>query len=115
LKATFVELPAFERLRAGYLSDEEFDALQHVLMARPQAGNVIPGADGLRKLRFADRRRGKGTRGGLRVIDFHWVAGQQFWLFTLYDKDEVSDLTAAHRRILKKAIDAELTARRLDG
>jgi hypothetical protein len=43
------------------------------------------------------------------------VAGQQFWLFTLYDKDEVSDLTAAHRRILKKAIEAELTARRLDG
>jgi hypothetical protein len=115
VKATFVELPAFERLRASYLSDEEFDASQQTLMARPQAGDVIPGAGGLRKLRFADRRRGKGTRGGLRVIYFHWMAGQQFWLFTLYDKDEVSDLSAGQRRTLKKAIEAELVARRLDG
>lgn len=83
LKATFVELPAFERLRANYLSDEEFLVLQQALMARPDAGDVIPGAGGLRKLRFADRRRGKGTRGGLRVIYFHWSTGQQFWLFTL--------------------------------
>jgi hypothetical protein len=115
LKATFVELPAFERLRSSYLSDEEFDALQQALMARPQAGDVIAGAGGLRKLRFADRRRGKGTRSGLRVVYFHWMAGQQFWLFTLYDKDQVSDLTAAQRRILKKAFEAELTARRLNG
>ena len=115
MKATFVELPAFERLRASYLSDEEFEALQQALMARPQAGDVIPGAGGLRKLRFADRRRGKGTRGGLRVIYFHWMAGQQFWLFTLYNKDEVIDLTTEQRRILKKVIEAELMARRLDG
>ncbi len=84
-------------------------------MAQPEAGDVIPGAGGLRKLRFPDRRRGKGTRGGLRVIYFHWSAGQQFWLFTLYDKNEMTDLTAWHRRILKKAIQAELAARRLDG
>jgi len=115
LKATFVELPAFERLRASYLSDEEFAALQQALMAQPEAGDVIRGAGGLRKLRFADRRRGKGTRGGLRVIYFHWQAGQQFWLFTLYDKNEAADLSVAQRRILKIAIQAELAARRLDG
>lgn len=115
LKATFVELPAFERLRAGYLSDEEFATLQMALMARPDAGDVIPGAGGLRKLRFTDRRRGKGTRGGLRVIYFYWSAGRQFWLFTLYAKDEVSDLNMGQRRVLKKAIEDELMARRLDG
>ena len=43
------------------------------------------------------------------------MTGQQFWLFTLYDKDEVIDLTAEQRRVLKKAIEAELMARRLDG
>jgi len=115
LQAVFVELPAFERLRSSYLSDEEFSALQQVLMAQPEAGDVIPGAGGLRKLRFADRRRGKGTRGGLRVIYFYWSAGQQFWLFALYNKNEVADLTAGQRRILKGLIGAELTARRLDG
>ena len=115
MRATFVELPAFERLRPSHLSDEEFSALQHALMAQPEAGDVIPGAGGLRKLRFADRRRGKGTRGGLRVIYFHFSAGQQFWLFTLYNKNEAADLTAGQRRILKGLIEAELAARRLDG
>lgn len=115
MKATFLELPAFERHRGSYLSDEEFLTLQMVLMARPEAGDVIPGAGGLRKMRLADRRRGKGTRGGLRVIYFYWSAGQQFWLFTLYGKDEVGDLTVGHRRILKSALHAELAARRLDG
>jgi len=37
-------------------------------------------------------RRGKGKRGGLRVIYFYWVGGLEFWLFTLYDKNELSDL-----------------------
>jgi hypothetical protein len=115
LQAIFVELPAFERLRSSYLSYEEFSALQQVLMAQPEAGDVIPGAGGLRKLRFADRRRGKGTRGGLRVIYFYWSAGQQFWLFALYNKNEVANLTAGQRRMLKGLIGAELTARRLDG
>ena len=115
MKATFVELPAFERLRPDYLSDEEFSVLQHALMARPDTGDVMPGTGGLRKLRFADARRRKGTRGGLRVIYFHWLAGRQFWLFTLYDKDEASDLTAIQRRAFKKALEAELEARRLNG
>lgn len=110
-----MELPAFERLRPDYLSDEEFAALQQALMARPDAGDVIPGTGGLRKLRFADTRRRKGTRGGLRVIYFHCLAGRQFWLFTLYDKDEASDLTASQRRVFKKALEAELEVRRLNG
>lgn len=115
MQATFIELPAFERFRARYLSDEEFLVLQQTLMARPEAGVVIQGAGGLRKLRLADRRRGKGKRGGLRVIYFHWSAGEQFWLFTLYDKNEATDLSAGQRQILKAAIQAELAARRLDG
>jgi hypothetical protein len=115
LQAIFVELPAFERLRPSYLSDEEFSALEQALMAQPEAGDVIPGAGGLRKLRFADRRRGKGTRGGLRVIYFYWSVGQQFWLFTLYNKNEVADLTAGQRRNLKRLIETELAVRRLDG
>jgi hypothetical protein len=51
----------------------------------------------------------------LRVIYFHWLVGRQFWLFTLYDKDEASDLTAIQRRAFKKALEAELGARRLNG
>jgi hypothetical protein len=81
-------------------------------MLNPEAGVLIPGAGGLRKLRFADERRGKGKRGGLRVIYYWWDAGLQFWLFTIYDKDEASDLTKAQRETLKRMIKNELEARR---
>lgn len=111
VKALFVELPAFERHRPGYLDDAGFQALQNVLLANPEMGDVIEGSGGLRKLRFPDPRRGKGRRGGLRVIYYWWNAGLQFWLFTLYDKNEASDLTPAQRHALKALIQAELHAR----
>ena len=112
MKAVFVELPAFERHRAEYFDDESFLELQSLLMLQPEAGDLFPGAGGLRKLRFADKRRGKGKRGGLRVIYYWWDTGSQFWLFTVYDKDEMSDLTAAQRKALKDMIKKELDARR---
>jgi mRNA-degrading endonuclease RelE of RelBE toxin-antitoxin system len=112
VKAIFVELPAFERHRADYLDDDAFRRLQSFLMLRPEACDLIPGTGGLRKLRLADERRGKGKRGGLRVIYYWWDAGSQFWLFTVYDKDEMADLTAAQRKALKEMIKKELDARR---
>jgi hypothetical protein len=112
MKAVFVELPAFERYRADYLSDDAFRGLQNLLMKDPEAGDPMPGTGGLRKLRFADARRGKGKRGGLRVIYYWWNAGFQVWLFTLYDKDEMADLTSQQRKALKEMIKAELEARR---
>ena len=72
----------------------------------------MPDTGGLRKVRFADARRGKGKRGGLRVIYYWWVAGLQIWLFTLYNKDDLSDLTPQQRKALKAMIKAELEARR---
>jgi hypothetical protein len=112
MKGVFVELPAFQRYRPAYLDDDAFLALQNLLMERPDAGDLIPDAGGLRKLRFADERRGKGKRGGLRIIYYWWVAGFEFWLFTLYDKDEMADLTPQQRKALKAMIKAELQARR---
>src|SRR4030067_317539 len=94
MRAVFVELPAFERHRADYLDDDAFRKLESLLMKNPEAGDLIPDTGGLRKLRFADARRGKGKRGGLRVIYYWWDAGVQFWLFPLYDKGEMAELTA---------------------
>lgn len=112
MKAVFVELPAFERHRANYLDDDAFRALQNLLMKHPEAGDPIPETGGLRKLRFADARRGKGKRGGVRVIYYWWDGGLQFWLFTLYDKNEMADLTPQQRKALKGMIKTELEARR---
>jgi hypothetical protein len=112
MKAVFVELPAFSRYRADYLDDEGFRELQAAMMKNPESGDVIEGTGGLRKLRHADARRGKGKRGGLRVIYYWWDGVSQFWLFTLYDKDEMTDLSPDEKRALKHMLKTELEARR---
>jgi hypothetical protein len=111
MKALFVELPAFIRHRSDYLDDEGLRALQNALMENPEAGDVIEGTGGLRKVRQADPRRGKGKRSGLRVIYYWWDGRRQFWLFTLYDKDEMDDLSAKEKKALKDMLKRELEAR----
>lgn len=69
------------------------------------------GTGGFRKLRWTDPRRGKGRRGGLRIIYYYFLADQQIWLITLYDKDEASDLTPKEKKTLRSAIETELQAR----
>ena len=113
MRATFVELPPFERARKDYLDDEAYRLLQCELMENPTAGAVIEGTGGLRKLRQTDPRRGKGKRGGLRVIYYWFLGVDQFWLFTIYDKDQVDDLTPAQRKLLKQLLRAELENRQL--
>ena len=112
MKALFVEMPAFIRHRSDYLDDEGLRALQNALLENPEAGDVIEGTGGLRKVRHADPRRGKGKRGGLRVIYYWWDGKRQFWLFTLYDKDEMDDLSAKEKKALKDMLKRELEARR---
>lgn len=81
------------------------------MLAYPQAGDVIKGAVGLRKIRFDDKRRGKGKRGGVRVIYCWWMGGTQFWLFTLYGKGEVEDLTEVKRKALAEMLKLEINVR----
>jgi hypothetical protein len=107
----FLEAPTFTRLVGDYLGDDEYRALQLFLAGDPEAGDVMPGTGGFRKLRWADRRRGKGKRGGLRVIYYYLSADAQIWLMTLFDKDEMADLNASERRALKAALEAELARR----
>jgi hypothetical protein len=111
MKATFIELPPFQRVRDAYFDDDSFKALQSELMKNPEAGDVIQGTGGLRKIRYGDERRGKGKRGGLRVIYFWKDAADQFWLFTVYDKDEADDLSPSQRGMLKQRLHLEIKAR----
>lgn len=80
------------------------------MMNNPQKGDVIEGTGGLRKLRFADSRRSKGKRGGLRGIYYWQVSAYRFLLFTLYDKDEATNLTAKEKALLKQLLNHELGA-----
>lgn len=107
----FLEAPVFTRYVSGYLKDDEYRELQNRLATAPEHGAVIPRTGGFRKLRWADPRRGKGRRGGLRVIYYYFPGERQIWLITLYDKDEASDLTPKERQALKSAIEIELRVR----
>ena len=81
-------------------------------MTHPEAGDFIEGTGGLRKLRFGDVRRSKGKRGGLRVIYYYWTGGPEFWLLTLFDKDEIADLRPTQRAVLKERVKNELKLRK---
>jgi len=108
----FVEAPAFARFREDYLDDDGFAELQQYLTRKSEAGDMVPGAGGIRKLRWKDSRRGKGRRGGLRVIYYCFLSEQEIWLLTLYDKDEAVDLTKDEREQLRRALEAERAARK---
>lgn len=62
----FIETSIFTKLVYDYLTDEEYLGLQSFLVGNPDAGPVVPGSGGVRKLRWAVAGRGK--RGGIRVI-----------------------------------------------
>ncbi len=99
MKAVFVEASVFEKYRANYLTDEQYTALQNELLALPDAGDVIQGSGGLRKIRAASGGRGK--RGGVRVIYYYLAQKKRFYLLTIYAKNEVSDLTKTEIKHLR--------------
>ena len=82
------------------------------MMDDPLRGDVMRGTGGFRKLRWHDPKRGKGKRGGLRVIYYYLMSDYQVWLVTIYNKDEMIDLSAEEKRTLKRMLQAELAARR---
>ncbi len=107
----FIESSGFTRRLPQYLGDDIYRRLQSELASNPELGDLMAGTGGFRKMRWADARRGKGRRGGLRVIYYYLASDQQIWLMTLYSKDETADLTAAEKKALKAAIENELALR----
>ena len=69
---TVVETAEFQKQARAVWSDTEREAFIDWISANPDAGDVIPGADGARKVRWS--RSGMGKRGGVRVIYFHLTA-----------------------------------------
>lgn len=107
MKAIFKELPPFERFRKDYLTDDQFVALQQLMLLDPEIGDVIKGSGGLRKMRLGDPRRGKGKRGGLRIIYYWWISAELFLLFAIYGKDEMDDLSPKELSLLATMLTRE--------
>jgi len=96
----FRETPIFTREIVSLLTDDEYARLQGVLVVQPECGSVIPGTSGLRKLRWSHAGRGKGKRGGVRIIYYWYREGALMYMLLAYSKDERDDLTAAQKRTL---------------
>lgn len=96
-----IETSVFSRQVAAELSDDAYRALQWHLLLQPDAGALIRGSGGLRKLRWA--LPGRGRRGGARVIYYWQVPGRLFLLF-LYPKNVLSDLAADQLKALRALV-----------
>jgi mRNA-degrading endonuclease RelE of RelBE toxin-antitoxin system len=105
MKKTFVETAEFSEWVRSYLSDEALSELQKDLLENPEVGAVMPGCGGLRKIRAPDAKRGKGKRGGVRVIYLDLVDVYQIHLITIYGKDQKDDLSAADKKLYSRFVE----------
>lgn len=100
-----IETTVFTRRVSGLLDAESYRLLQLRLAADPEAGAVIPGTGGLRKIRWRSGSRGK--RGGVRVI-YYWAGARNtILMLMIFSKSERADLTADQRRRLRGIVEEE--------
>jgi mRNA-degrading endonuclease RelE of RelBE toxin-antitoxin system len=99
---TVVETPTFLREAASTLSDREKSELVSFLAANPDAGNLMAGTGGLRKLRWG--ALGKGKRGGVRVVYYYHSEALPLFLLNVLAKNEKANLTNAERNELRQLL-----------
>lgn len=100
---TVIETPTFARLAADYWTEEEGEEFIAWIAKNPEAGDLIPGSGGCRKLRWS--RKGMGRRGGVRVIYFTRLQDGEIWLLLLYAKSAKENIPAHVLREIKEEIE----------
>ncbi|HEY7158923.1 MAG TPA: type II toxin-antitoxin system RelE/ParE family toxin [Gemmataceae bacterium] len=100
---SFIETKLFTRLVQDYLTDDEYQELQAMLIEHPEAGDVIPSSGGVRKLRW--RAAGRGKRGGYRLIYYVKRARNVIWMLTLYPKNVAENISADVLRAIRNEVE----------
>ena len=103
----FIETRIFTKIVYDYLTEEEYIGLQNFLFYSPEAGPIIPGSGGVRKIRWAVKGRGK--RGGIRVIYYFKRKDDEIWFLTLYQKNEVENIPGHVLKQIAEEIENEST------
>jgi hypothetical protein len=85
-----------------YLTDDEYVGLQGFMLKYPEAGDIVPGSGGVRKLRWA--MTGKGKSGGVRMIYYFKKRDDEIWMLTIYSKRQVGNIPAHILRQIAKEI-----------
>ena len=100
---TIIETPTFQRLWPLYWTEEERAEFAVWLSHNPQAGDVVQGSGGVRKVRWS--REGSGKSGGVRVVYFNRLAHGEIILLFLYAKNELDSVAGEKLKGMKNAIE----------
>ncbi len=102
MRYEFIESSLFAKLVYDYLTEDDYTAFQKFLMEQPDAGDVVRGSGGVRKLRWT--RAGAGKSGGVRVCCYTRNAAGQILLLVIYAKSERASIPGAILKKLKEAL-----------
>ena len=97
---TIVETPLFQGLWPDYWDEDERGEFVSWLAHTPEAGDVVPGSGGVRKVRWS--RKGMGKRGGVRVVFFNRLADGEIWLLLSYAKSVHDNVPANVLKLIKQ-------------
>jgi len=97
---TVLQLPKFKAEATELIGTDGIQSVAVYLTDHPDAGEVIPGAGGARKLRWA--AKGKGKRGGARIIYVYVVVAARIYLVRCYAKNVKTDLTPDEKKELRR-------------
>lgn len=99
----FIESSIFTKLVHDYLSEEDYTAFQQFLLEHPDAGDVVRGSGGVRKVRWA--RAGAGKSGGVRVCYYTRNQRGQILLLVIYAKSVRASIPGALLKQIKEVLD----------
>lgn len=102
----FIETPIFTKQIDSLLVDADYRRFQITLALKPEAGDIIRGSGGLRKIRWSAQGRGK--RGGIRII-YYLIQDDEIYLLLAYPKNKQEDLTHDQLRILRNLVSEEIS------
>ena len=103
MKYEFIESSLFTKMVYDYLSEEDYTAFQQFLLEQPEAGDLIKGSGGVRKVRWA--RAGSGKSGGVRVCYYTRNAAGQILLLVIYAKNMRASISGAVLKQLKEMLE----------
>lgn len=101
----FIETTIFTKLLPKYLNDNEYKAFQWYLLMKPDAGNIVRGSGGIRKVRWAPD--GKGKRGSIRIMYYLKKSDDEIWLLTIFSKNEKASIPGHILKKIAKEIENE--------
>jgi hypothetical protein len=104
MNRTFKETPIFTQKLEAYKDENLLKSIQDAILENHSIGSTITGTGGIKKFRMPDFSRGKGKRGGLRIIYLDLPDKEITYLLYLYGKDEADDLTNDEKKVFKNLV-----------